>query len=156
MVTNQGYLFLIFVLDGIIIGFLFDIFRILRRTIKTKDFVTYLEDFLFWILTGIIILYSIFTFNNGEIRLFLFLGIIIGVLLYMLLISFYFIKINVTIINFFKKILSIPIKIIHNLFKKIFFKPISFCIINIKKSFKNMMKKISILKKRIKNVKIEN
>ena len=156
MVTNQGYLFLIFVLDGIIIGFLFDIFRILRRTIKTKDFVTYLEDFLFWILTGIIILYSIFTFNNGEIRLFLFLGIIIGVLLYMLLISFYFIKINVTIINFFKKILSIIINIIHNLFKKIFFKPISFCIINIKKSFKNMMKKISILKKRIKNVKIEN
>ena len=156
MVTNQGYLFLIFVLDGIIIGFLFDIFRILRRTIKTKDFVTYLEDFLFWILTGIIILYSIFTFNNGEIRLFLFLGIIIGILLYMFLISFYFIKINVTIINFFKKILSIPIKIIHNLFKKIFFKPISFCIINIKKSFKNMMKKIPILKKRIKNVKIEN
>ena len=56
MITNQAYLFLIFILNGLIIGFLFDFFRILRKTIKTTDFVTYIQDFIFWILTGIIIL----------------------------------------------------------------------------------------------------
>ena len=142
MVTNQAYLFLIFILNGLIIGFLFDFFRILRKTIKTSDFVTYMQDFIFWILTDVIILYFIFTFNNGEIRLFLFLGIMTGILIYMLLLSKFIIKINVAIINFFKKILEIPIKLLVKVIRKIFFKPISFFIINVKKSTKNIVKKI--------------
>lgn len=142
MVTNQAYLFLIFILNGLIIGFLFDFFRILRKIIKTSDFVTYMQDFIFWILTGVIILYFIFTFNNGEIRLFLFLGIMTGILIYMLLLSKFIIKINVAIINFFKKILEIPIKLLVKVIRKIFFKPISFFIINVKKSTKNIVKKI--------------
>ena len=77
MVTNQAYLFLVFIINGIIIGLLFDFFRILRKTINTKDIITYFEDIIFWILTGSIILYSIFTFNNGEIRLFMFLAILV-------------------------------------------------------------------------------
>ena len=105
MVTNQAYLFLIFIINGIIIGILLDFFRILRKSFKTSDIITYFEDLLFWILTGIIILYSIFTFNNGEIRLFIFLAITIGVIAYMLLFSFYVIKVNVLIIKFFKKMI---------------------------------------------------
>ena len=77
MVTNQAYLFLIFIINGIIIGVLFDFFRILRKTIKTKDVITYVQDILFWILTGFIVLYSTFTFNNGEIRIFMFIAILI-------------------------------------------------------------------------------
>ena len=89
MVTNQANLFLIFTIDGIIIGVLFDIFRILRKSFKTSDIVTYIEDIIFWILTGFIILYSIFVFNNGQLRLFMFLGIILGAFIYMLFISSY-------------------------------------------------------------------
>ena len=106
MVTNQAYLFLIFIINGIIIGVLFDFFRILRKTIKTKDAITYIQDILFWILTGFIVLYSTFTFNNGEIRIFMFIAILIGVIFYMTLISSYVIKVNVTIINFIKNILQ--------------------------------------------------
>ena len=84
MITNQATLFLIFIVNGIIIGFLFDIFRILRRSFKTSDLITYIEDILFWILTGIIVLYSIFIFNNGEIRFFMFLAIGLGITFYML------------------------------------------------------------------------
>ena len=157
MVTNQAYLFFIFILNGIIIGILFDFFRILRKTFKTTDFVTYIEDLLFWILTGFSIIYFIFTFNNGEIRLFMFLGIALGIFIYMFLFSSYFIKINVIIIKFLKKIIGkifkiifIPIKFI----KKIFFKPISFIFINIRKTFANLCNKIKILQKVIKNKKI--
>lgn len=133
MVTNQAYLFLIFIINGIIIGVLFDFFRILRKTFKTKDIITYLQDILFWILTGFIILYSTFTFNNGEIRIFMFIAILIGVVAYMTLISSYVIKINVTIINFFKNIIQkifnvliMPFKWIYRVIKKIFNKPLSF------------------------------
>ena len=56
MAVNQTYLFIIFTIVGIIIGILFDIFRILRKSFKTKDIVTHIEDIFFWILTGIIII----------------------------------------------------------------------------------------------------
>ena len=104
MVTNQAYIFLIFVLNGIIIGIVFDFFRILRISFKTKDFVTYIEDFVFWCITGMILLYSIFIFNNGEIRFFMFLGVIIGIMLYMLMVSKYIIiNIRKKVVKFNKK-----------------------------------------------------
>ena len=134
MVTNQAYLFLIFVLNGIIISLVFDFFRILRISFKTKDFVTYIQDFLFWVITGVILLYSIFIFNNGEIRLFMFLGLFIGIIIYMLLLSKYIIKVSVTILNFIKKIVTIPIKFMLKIIKKIFYKPILFTINNIRKN----------------------
>lgn len=145
MVMNQAYLFLVFILNGIIIGILFDFFRILRKTFKTTDFVTYIEDLLFWILTGFSIIYFICTFNNGEIRLFMILGIALGILAYMFILSSYFIKINVIIINFLKKIIGKIFKIIFiplKFIKKLFFKPISFVFINIRKTFANLYNKI--------------
>ena len=161
MVTNQAYLFLIFIANGIIIGILFDFFRILRKTFKTSDIITYIEDLLFWILTGFVILYSIFTFNNGEIRLFMFLAIAIGIITYILLFSSYVIKINVIIINFLKNtvikifnFLSIPFRFFYRIIKKVFFKPISFIIINIRKNSTNLLKKV--IKISNNNKKIEN
>ena len=140
--SNQAYLFIIFILNGILIGILFDIFRILRKSFKTSDIVTYIEDIVFWLLTGLITLYFIFTYNNGEIRLYIFLGIVLGTILYMLTISKYFIKINVKIINFIKtitgKIIFIflyPLKIIFKVLQKLFFRPFSFVFINIRKTF---------------------
>lgn len=161
MVTNQAYLFLIFIATGVIISILFDFFRILRKSFKTSDIITYIEDLIFWILTGMIILYSIFTFNNGEIRLFIFLAIVIGSITYMVLFSSFVIKVNVTIIKFSKNIiirifnfLSIPFKFIYKIAQKLFFKPVSFVIINIRKTSTNLLKKIiniSNNNKRIKN-----
>lgn len=160
MVTNQAYLFFVFIINGIIIGLLFDFFRILRKTFKTKDIITYIEDFLFWILTGITLLYSIFTFNNGEIRLFMLLGVLLGVIIYMIFISSYIIKINVVIINFIKNIISkilkfliIPFKFLYNLLRKTFIKPISFFTINIRKFSTNLFKNININLKNIKKPK---
>lgn len=150
MVTNQAYLFLIFIVNGLIIGFLFDFFRILRKSFKTKDFVTYIEDIVFWILTGFIVLYSIFVFNNGEIRFFIFLGIALGVLLYMTIFSSSIIKVSVFVIQFIKNIIikiihivSMPFSFLIKIIKKVFHKPVSFITLNIKNIFKN-----------IKNVKI--
>lgn len=148
MVINQAYIFLIFILNGFAIGLIFDFFRILRKSFKTNDIITYIEDILFWIITGLIILYTTFIFNNGEIRLFMFLAIFIGVFIYILLFSNIIIKVNVKIIKTIKNILSkiiniisIPFKYFYIIFRKIIFKPISFTIINLKK-LTNISKKI--------------
>ena len=160
MISNQVNIFFVFVINGILIGLLFDFFRILRKTIKTNDFFTYIEDILFWILTGFILLFSIFIFNNGEIRLFMFWGIFIGVFIYMISISSYIIKINVTIINYIKiiakkivSILIIPFKFVIKIFKRALLKPITFIFINIKDISSNLYKKMKISKNKTKNLK---
>jgi len=120
MVENQAYLFLVFTLTGILIGILFDLFRVIRKTFKTSDIITYIEDVLFWILTGILILYNIWYFNDGEIRVFMFLGIGMGVLIYVLTLSNILSKIIFNIINVIKKIIEIIFFPIIKFFKKIF------------------------------------
>lgn len=141
---NQANIFIIFIFDGILIGIMFDAFRISRRIFKTSDIITYAEDILFWILTGLLLLYSIFIVADGEIRFYMFLAAFCGVIFYMLLFSKYFIKIgvkffcslNAVIAKIFKTIFT-PIKWIFKSIQKLFFKPINFIVINIKKMQKN-------------------
>lgn len=158
MIINQAQLFLIFTLNGVLIGLLFDTFRILRRSFKTKDFITYIEDILFWILTGLLLLYSIFTFSNGEIRLYMFMGVLVGCILYMLLISNHFIKINVKIMLVLKKIIGKIIAILIFPLKMIF-KPINFITINMKKfsikEYKKIKKSIKTQKNKLHTQKLQ-
>ena len=134
MAQDQAYLFLVFSLTGVAIGILFDFFRILRRSIKTLDIITYIEDVLFWILTGLLVLYNIWYFNNGEIRIYMFLGIIMGILVYMSTLSSIIIRIFSKILQTIIKVLELPFKTINAVFRKI--------ITAITKIFKKIMKKI--------------
>ncbi len=119
MAENQAYLFLIFSFTGIIIGVLFDFFRILRRTIKTSNIATYIEDVLFWVLTGFLILYNIMYFNSGEIRIYMFLAIILGVLIYMFTLSNILIKIFSKILKVIIITLETPIKWVKAILRKL-------------------------------------
>lgn len=100
------YTLVAFTIIGFIIGILFDIFRVLRKVFKTSNLITYIEDVLFWILTGMIIVYGLVTFSYGEIRLYTILMIITGVIIYYLCISKYIILINVKLLNGIKRIIS--------------------------------------------------
>lgn len=146
--------FIYFTITGMVLGIVFDTFRILRKSFKTSDIITNIQDILFGLITGVVLLSSIFLFNNGELRLYLFIAICFGILIYMLLISKYFIKLNVAIINLIKKIIIIttkPFIILLKFIKRIFFKPISFVCINLKHLFKKIyifFKKISKTKKK--------
>lgn len=66
MAINQAYLFLIFTLNGVLIGLFFDFFRILRKSFKTNNYITSIEDILFWILTGISIIFSMYKFAGRN------------------------------------------------------------------------------------------
>lgn len=148
-ITVQLYSLLIFTITGIAIGIFFDIFRILRKTFKTPDLITYIEDIAFWILTGLFFLFVLFKFNNGEIRSYVFIGLLLGIIIYMLTISNYFIKSSVLIITFIKKTILLFLRPILILLNKIF-KPFSFIVINIRKTFKNFCKKMFDIRKNIK------
>ena len=100
---NQVYLFIVYLLCGIAIGIFFDIFRVLRRSFKTPDLVTYIEDVIFGVLTGVFLIIMLFVLNNGELRFYIFIAIILGLAIYFLTISKFFIKINLKILTTIKK-----------------------------------------------------
>ena len=157
---EQAYIFYIFILTGLLIGFLFDIFRVLRRSFKTSDIITYIQDIIFWILAGALLIYSIFKFNNGEIRSYVVIGLVMGIMLYLTIFSKLVIKVNVAILTFLKKliihiirIILYPAKILLKLLMKIILKPISFIFINIRKNIKDSLNKMSKLRFKPKNFK---
>lgn len=164
---NQLYTLFVFIISGSIIGILFDLFRILRKSFKTPDIITYIEDILFWIITGLFLLYIIFKYSLGEIRIYMFISLIIGLVTYFLTISKYFIRLNVKIIDILKisiskiiYILFYPVKIIIHILQKTIFKPFSFININIRnfsfkilKNLTKLLKGVNISKKSRKNLK---
>lgn len=114
---SQEQIFIFFFIIGVIIGILFDIFRVLRKNFKTSDFITFIQDLSFLVLSGILLLYGIIKLNNGEIRFYIFIGIFLGILIYSLTIS----KICVIMLSVFvricKKIILFPFFCFNNIIK---------------------------------------
>lgn len=145
-ILEQLYSFFIFILVGFLVGLLFDMFRISRKTFKTSDIVTSIEDIAFWILAGLLVIFSLFKFNNGDIRIYIIISLIIGISIYMLVFSKVIINTLVKIITFIKnvisgiiKVLSYPINLIIKIFKFIF-KPIKKLRYNLTNKVKNILK----------------
>jgi spore cortex biosynthesis protein YabQ len=110
MIANQVYVFLWTIITGVIMGLIFDAFRILRKNFKSKDFFVYVQDILFWLIIAFILIISAFLINDGELRGYMFIGYIFGVTFYMLAFSKFIIKIGSFIIDLLKKLLKLAIK----------------------------------------------
>ena len=100
---SQVYILVSFFITGACIGVLFDVFRVSRKIFKTPNILIYVEDVLFWLLTGLLVLFVIYTFTDGQIRLYMILMLILGSFIYFTLISKYFILINQRIAQVIKK-----------------------------------------------------
>ena len=107
----QLYNFFIFIILGMLVSFIFDFFRALRKTFKTNDVITYIEDILFWIISGFLIMSSIFKFNDGEIRFYLFVGLLLGIFIYIILLTKLINKILEILMKSIKGVLNIIISI---------------------------------------------
>lgn len=134
--TSQVYAFCVTVLIGFLLGIFFDMYRVLRGVVRPRKIITHLGDLLFWLLsTGFIFLLLLFG-NWGEIRLYVFIGIGLGALVYLRWFSritirllAFILKILVYIKNFIKSclhyliaILLFPIRLV----RQIIFVPIGF------------------------------
>ena len=109
MINSEFNVFLAFILIGIIISFLFDFFRILRRVYKTPDFITIIQDIAFWIISGIILLSGIFILNEGKIRAYLFIGILAGILFYIITLSKFITNMGTKLLTVLNKIIIVPV-----------------------------------------------
>lgn len=118
-------------LSGVLILILYDILRIFRRVIIHSAGAIGFEDFVYWMLVTFLIFTMMFRENNGAVRWFSVLGIFLGMVLY-----------NVTISLFFVKYVSlIFIKI-----RKIIEKILQFIAKPLKKGKKGLKRRIKTLK----------
>lgn len=106
---SQGQIFIVFLIIGICIGVIFDIFRAIRKVFNTSDFITYIEDIIFIAIVGILFVNNLILINNGEIRFYIILAIIFGMTFYFFTISRISLKIFQFFLKSFKKILLFPV-----------------------------------------------
>lgn len=161
-VGNQAYVFLCCVLGGMIIAFIYDVFRIKRKAIKTSNLIVYFEDFVYWILVALVLFAVVYISNDGELRGYIFIGALIGIVLYSLLLS----RIVMTIFLFTIKImykffstvfiiLLLPFKILYKILKvpaKIVSKGFITVFGKARRIGKTRLSRFFIWKKRFKNI----
>ena len=140
-ISEQALLFLTAVLMGAVSGFIYDWIRVFRKIISHKNFIIQIEDIIYWILVSVGVFFIMLEENYGAIRAFSVLGVLIGMILYFMIISGFFISVSMAVIGFIKKlfllivniimtpflllikILSYPFNILKKILSRIFLKP---------------------------------
>ena len=104
VIAGEGVFMLHSFLLGVIITFIYDLFRILRRIIPHGWFLLSLEDLAFWILATAGIFYMLYYENSGMFRWFSVIGAGTGMLLYKKTVSTPFVNVVSGAVN---KLLSL-------------------------------------------------
>lgn len=87
IVTSQADVFLISIIYGAALSLIYDIIRSVRRVVSHKNLFIAIEDFLYWMFWACTVISMIYTYNNGALRSYVILGLLIGCALYLLLLS---------------------------------------------------------------------
>lgn len=153
---SQEYMVLVSVMGGMILGFFWDVYRIIRRYISLNNLSLAIGDILYWIVSVYLSLELIFYISYGNVRFFILIGFCFGALLYFYGLSSYILKLFYflidSIIKLVKKIISLLIEPIKFIITKvrIFLYPYKLKLIKEKeklnkryKFFKYKLKKIS-------------
>jgi spore cortex biosynthesis protein YabQ len=81
-ITIELQFFLLSILWGGLLLLAYDVLRIFRRLIKHGIILVAIEDLIFWLLASLFIFTMIFQKNNGIIRGFSIIGMLLGIILY--------------------------------------------------------------------------
>lgn len=74
-------------IGGVMTGLLFDLYRMVRGVVRPRRLLTDLGDLLFWLIVTLIMFVILVSDNWGQVRVYVFLGWSIGLLLYRAVLS---------------------------------------------------------------------
>ncbi|MBM7557180.1 spore cortex biosynthesis protein YabQ [Halanaerobacter jeridensis] len=83
----QFFTFLNMILVGGIIGLIFDFYRVLKRKMIFSVYLSNLFDFLIFLIFTFIVFVRLIQLNGGQVRWYIFLGVIVGNIIYYFSIS---------------------------------------------------------------------
>ncbi|SDJ83758.1 spore cortex biosynthesis protein YabQ [Natronincola ferrireducens] len=100
---QEAYILLVTIYGGILIGFIYDLYKIFRGIFNPKKIATLIQDFLFWLIISIVAFYVLIISNQGALRFYNFLGFLIGAIIYSFLLSDIVIRAVIFILRTMKK-----------------------------------------------------
>lgn len=118
---EETTIFLMFVVMGMMFSIIFDVFRAIRKMKKTKTKTIYFQDIIYFLIVGIILLFMIINYMDTELRVYLILAILLGVIIYISTVGNIILNIIVKIIQISGKIMEfliLPILIYTTVFDK--------------------------------------
>lgn len=125
--TYQCKLFMLTIVLGLLLAFLYHIFYILSKTTKLNKIIKGIFDIIYWSLFALILFLVMLKFNSGEVRPFAILGSILGMIIYYAAIKnimdtliFYIFKYIKIIFLLLLTIISTPFKLVLYPFFKIY------------------------------------
>ena len=126
--------FMASIIWGMLLIVFYDFLRIFRRVIKHNNFFVAVEDIIYWVVCSILIFRMMYVQNNGIIRGFSILAMLIGMLIFHHAISDFFVNIVAVLLH----------KIFHfiGMVLKIVFKPFYLILKKVKKVFLWVFRKI--------------
>lgn len=140
----QLYTFLAAFYGGVVIAFMYDVYKIYRRLLKTRKIVATIQDLLFWVVIAMVATSVLVFSNDGKVRGYSLLGFILGALIYHLLLS----KVVVKAINEVLKVIKRIALYIYGKIKRAFKTLFKFIMYPYKRIYKTM----SPLIKRVKRI----
>ncbi len=72
---------------GVLLAFLYDLFRLKRRIVRTTPALVHIEDILYWLCAAVILFLFSYGLSNGETRVYFYLGSFLGGVTYLGLLS---------------------------------------------------------------------
>ncbi len=108
------------VISGIVLGFCFDGYRVVSGKLHFPRWIIPLLDVAYWLLAAIFIFRILFYANQGQLRLYVFLGLGIGAICYYLLFSRWVILATAALVDLIKALIR---QMIH-IFKLVVIAPI--------------------------------
>lgn len=85
--SQEAYILLASIYGGILIGFIYDLYKIIRVIFNPKKIATMLQDLFFWVVISLVAFYVLVISNDGIIRFYNFLGFVLGAFMYYNLLS---------------------------------------------------------------------
>lgn len=76
------HIFLGAIYGGLIVGFVYDIYKSIRYYSKPNKLFTYLGDLLFWAILALLFFYILLKINWGELRGYIIIGFLFGLFVY--------------------------------------------------------------------------
>ena len=117
--AQQTRLFLWSLGFGFLAGAFYDFFRSVRICLGSRKWAYKITDISYLLVMGFLNFLFFLSFNEGEIRLFVFFGELLGFIVYICTVGFTFIKYFEKFVNLIKSILTAIFKVLTYPFRKI-------------------------------------
>ncbi len=158
--SEQAHLFVVSVFLGVKVIWFYDLFRALRKVKKFTNYQVHIQDLSFIFIITVYAFYVYLYESGGEIRVYYFIGLFLGGLVYYLLFSSFFISIMSKILVILNsslikamKIVKLPIKLVYKITRPYIKKYLGRARRKVKNSKVYIVKHKGIVKRKVKGIK---